>query len=149
MDPYCFQVSDKEPRLKYQRSSEAKTTSSRGNLNCFKEQLRGFLVTFEWCHISQRMLISIWVGAYLCIPECLNRQSMQVPRLPDHPAPSIASLSGQLAHVCNLRDWWPTHVFAFSSSFRPITCALLRPFHEHICTANSADFLWGVRLFDN
>ena len=63
MEPHCFQITaDNEPRPKYQRSSCA-TSKKHGSTwepwNCFKEQLHGFLLTFEWCHGSQMMLISL------------------------------------------------------------------------------------------
>ena len=129
MEPYCFQITaDNEPRPKYQRSSCA-TSKKHGSTwkpwNCFKEQLHGFLLTFEWCHGSQMMLISLnrntapvhsrVVQCKVCSCPCFLTKE------------PILGLSGP--HVCNLRDgcddatWSPPHVVpAFSSSFRPITC---------------------------
>ena len=110
--------------------------------NCFKEQRHGFLLTFDWCR-GQMMLISLKRNMAWCIVKWYNGQSMQL-LLTNQP---ISGLSRP--HVCNLRDgcddanWWPAHVPAFSSSFQPITCALLRPFHEHICTVNNATSCGG------
>ena len=85
MDPYCFHVSDKEPRLKYQRSSGTNNIQPRK----FEllQRVTPRLPRNLWVMPPQPKDAHLYLGAYLCIPEWLNRQSMQVPRLPDHPAP--------------------------------------------------------------
>ena len=151
MEPYCFQITaDNEPRPKYQRSSCATSKKHRSTWkpwNCFKEQLHGFLLTFEWCHGSQMMLISLNRNtAPRCIVEWYNGQSMQLPPLPDQRAHFGALWASRMQSEGWLR-WRQLVTTSRPPRFLLIIptyyMLLLRPFHEHICTVNNATSCGG------